>query len=303
MSVLRIARLDERGRWLRWRHLIAMTSARISAPIADTLFPVVLDWGLQRSSHGLFSVPTPWAARYFSRSLEFDCTVARIATDMPDWVLYAPEDSQTGHRIWHIHRFALGAGDWSGLLLPVVENTVFQEAQQLNAVDFRFREAQVYAAYREAMERGRPRMRNYVLLDSPARIDAYFLGFIELFESIALHGLQRRRAMRQKAATQPPATTRSKASWLRWFNRWSECDIGIAVGAQGTLHRLPGGQHRMAVAHVLNIGTVPVTARLIHADWVETQVTRYQQPPATAISTGFDKLREAATSPPEGSNN
>jgi hypothetical protein len=273
-----------------------MSAARLSAPIANAAFPVVLDRGLRRSSQGLFSVPTPWAVRYFGRSLELECAAVRIVSNMADWIHSAADDRPLEDRVWHSHRFALGGGDWSELLLPIHKNSVLQEAQQLKAVGLRFREIQAYADYREAMERGRPRRRNHVLLNSSARIDAYFAGFIALFESIAALGFQRRSALHQAAATHSTGTMRRKPGWLQWFREWSAGDIGVAVDAQGALHRLPGGQHRMAVAHALDLLTVPVTVRLVHADWVRRQMESGRQSPVAAVSTGLDALRQATHS-------
>lgn len=293
VNALRPARSSERDRRQRWRHQLAMAAATITAPFMGRAFPSVLERGWRYAARGHFAVPAPWFVHYFGPTLELETTPQRLESIMTDWISSTADPEPATGSVWHINRFALGGGDWSALLSPLFHNQVYQEALQLKAADLRFRETRTYADYCEAVARSQPRMRNYRLLDTRERVDAYFAAFIHLFESIGAHSLQRRRSLRRNASHQGAlAATRRKPGWLQWFNDWNERDIGVAVSAVGSLHRLPGGQHRMAVAHVLGLATVPVTVRLLHSAWVSSRMQELQQPLVPAIIAGLEALRE-----------
>jgi len=269
-----------------------MAASTITAPFIGRAFPSVLERGWRHAARGHFAVPAPWFVHYFGLALELETTPQHLESIMTDWISATADPEPATGSIWHINRFALGGGDWSALLSPLFHNQVYQEALQLKAAGLRFHETQTYADYCEAVACSRPRMRNYRLLDTRERVDAYFAGFAHLFESIAAHSLQRRRSLRRSACHQGAATTRRKPSWRLWFSEWNERDIGVAVSAVGSLHRLPGGQHRMAVAHILGLPTVPTTVRLLHSAWVSSRVQGLQQPLVPAIIAGLEALRE-----------
>lgn len=204
-----------------------------------------------RSGQAGFWLPQAYALRRFGSRLDLIIPADGLEALMLDVV-------EVGQRGFHSGRWFIGAGDWSGVLLPFIRHQISREAQELKAAALRFRDTRCYTAYRRRAEVGKPMVRNRLVLDTPAAVDAYFEGFVALFESIAEHGLRRR------------ADFSARGNWRvgrrRWLAELGEQDIGVALAADGRLVKLPGGQHRFAIARALDLQEVPVQVRLLHVD-------------------------------------
>jgi len=204
-----------------------------------------------RGGEAGFWLPQAHAVRRFSNRLDLSVRATTVESLLLDVV-------DLGDCPFHTGQCFIGAGDWSGVLLPFTRHQISREAQELNAAGLRFRDTRCYAAYRRRAEAGKPMVRNRLVLDTPAAVDAYFEGFVALFESIAEHGLRRR------------ADFAARGNWRvgrrRWLAELGEQDIGVALAADGRLVKLPGGQHRFAIARALDLQEVPVQVRLLHVD-------------------------------------
>ena len=227
----------------------------ILAPVcaARRTFLRRLGCALQQSRSGQagFWLPQVYALRRFGCQLDMIIPADAVEALMLDVV-------EVGQRSFHTGRWFIGAGDWSGVLLPFTRHQISREAKELKAAGLRFRDTRCYAAYRRRAEAGKPMVRNRLVLDTPAAVDAYFEGFVALFESIAEYGLRRR------------ADFAARGSWRvgrrRWLAELGEQDIGVALAADGRLVKLPGGQHRFAIARALGLKEVPVQLRLLHVE-------------------------------------
>lgn len=198
--------------------------------------------------------------------------LARLEHRLHDWF------RQGGHVLHTSHYFRLG-GDWAPLRTALDASPVVREARQLFATGFRFHDMPLYAHYCRRAEQGSPVLRSHVLLDSRERIDAYFGRYTELFRSVQDVGLQHRFAYRGLRVRRS-----GLGAWKQYWAEQGEQEIGIAIDHDGTLCRLPGGQHRTAVARVLGLSALPVQVRLVHSGWLKNQSAA---PPWLAIRQVF----------------
>lgn len=263
------------GQVRRWRGDVGLHT--VLAPLMGTqpVFARLLRVALAHARQGAagFWLPQPYALRRFGTRLDLTVPVSavggllfdgvdvagpRIAHSSPAVPKGAVERGRAAPhgRLFHTGHWFIGAGDWSPILLSFARHQVSREAQELAAADLRFRDTPVYARYRRRAEAGKPMVRNRLVLDTPAAVDVYFEGFVALFESIREHGLRRRAEFAGRRGW--------RAGGRRWLAELGEQDIGVALTAKGRLVKLPGGQHRFAIARALRLAAVPVQLRLLH---------------------------------------
>jgi hypothetical protein len=184
---------------------------------------------------------------------------AGVSLRLHDWFNYHGRSAHVGGF------FQLG-GNWQPLLSLIDDSLVMREAQQVHDAGFRFANTVIYDQYVRRIGMGKPVLRGKVVLDSIDLIDAYFSRYVALFRSIEADGLQHR-AVHDRVGPQRVGLN----GWRQRLAEWGEREIGVAIGENGQLLRLPGGQHRAAIARVLGLPLLPVQVRLVHADWLARQ--------------------------------
>jgi hypothetical protein len=199
---------------------------------------------------------------------------AAIKLRLADWV-------RCGGSRLHVSTRFLGAGDWSGISSSVLDSPVVREARAIFQHELNYRTVPAYARYRQRAQAGNPVRRNNIALSCPGLIDAYFQRFVDLFRSIQLYGVQSRKEYNSYAGLSRPSSIR------RLQTEWGEKEIGIAIGAEGQVYRLPGGQHRAAIAIVLGIDALPVQVRLVHSQWVLQRLAEHGGNISDAIARGI----------------
>lgn len=212
---------------------------------------------VQDASHGQFFMPRQIAEDAFGPHLQRSVPTSLLTHRLHDWVRF-------GFEITHTGDFFLSSADWGACLTAVAECAVLEEARQLQAADFHYRQTASFAHYLRCKAEGHPLVRNKVRLDTQAKVEAYFERFVALYESIAQHGFQPLRAARR-------LTTRfDRPSSVRGaFTAWGEKDLGIALSADYGAVLLPGGKHRLAIALVLGLPRIPVRVRMLHVSWLQ----------------------------------
>jgi hypothetical protein len=138
-------------------------------------------------------------------------------------------------------------------------------------VDLAYRSTGAYASLIKAAECGKPMWRQQILLDRRELIDLYFERFSALFRSIREHGVLSYNRLRERERAEP-----------------GERNVGVAIGCDGQLYRLPGGQHRTAIAKVLGLPSMPVEVRLIHTKWLSGVMSKSSHRPTDAVREGID---------------
>jgi hypothetical protein len=175
----------------------------------------------------------------------------------------------------------LDAGDWSGALMDVVQDHVWEEIHELVAADYDWRATRAYRRAKKAAQRGEPHVRSGRPLATPAELAAYFRRNVDLVRSVQRHGLVDLNGPR--LAFGRPAHGRARL----FTQEWSERNVGVAVDADGALVRLGPGRHRWAAACALGLETAPVEVRLVHAAWLRRAVEATGLRPDQALLEGL----------------
>jgi hypothetical protein len=187
-----------------------------------------------------FHVPLVWVEAAFGQLPTRTLAADQVATILADWV-------DCGSVIRNTTDYYLGSGDWAALIRSTDGDPVREEARQLYAAGLDYSRTEFFHALLEASERGEPQRRQGRELMTREDVQAYLHRFVRLFQSIESHGLLPNHAL--------------DAAGVR-FN--SDRGLGLAMDADGRLHRLQGGNHRWAIAQVLGLRHVPAEIRLHH---------------------------------------
>jgi hypothetical protein len=179
----------------------------------------------------------------------------------------------------------LGAGDWTPLLRVLRRSSSHREVSEIVAAGFDYRQTPSYRTSLDRASGDNPVKRNHVVLSSPGKVEAYFRHTAELCRSIGESGLLRRSDYGTRLASLARPSVR-----LPWIE-FGEVDIGVAVGAAGEVYRFASGKHRTAAAQVLQIRSMPVEIRMVHADWLVRQMEDTGLAPAAALRRGIETLR------------
>jgi hypothetical protein len=174
--------------------------------------------------------------------------------------------------------YFLGAGDWSRFLVPIAKSPAYRQAEQLHAVNPAFRRTASYRHFRKSVLAGRDVTLNHIRMDSLDKLDDYFRNYRRLLISAARHGIRRRPA----GNVHRRQLNEARPAWAEL----SERDVGVAIDADGGLHRIGPGKHRTAVAKVLGLERMPCEVRMVHVEWLRRAV------PVGDPSLA-DRLREA----------
>ncbi|HUF43863.1 MAG TPA: hypothetical protein VMN43_00840 [Aestuariivirgaceae bacterium] len=199
-------------------------------------------------------------------------------------------DRRIDHRLRHdgraynIRERFLGAGDWTPLLRRLERSSTHREVAEIVQAGFDYRAT---SSYRKGLDRSRgpkPMRRNFVLLSSPAKVEAYFRQTAEMCRSVQQLGILRRSSYGWR-----PASFATPSVRLPWIE-FGEVDIGIAIGPAGELYRFASGKHRTAAAQALKLKSMPVEIRLVHADWLARQMASTGLGPVAALRCGIETL-------------
>lgn len=187
-----------------------------------------------------FHLPLAWVEAAWGALPARACPVASVNTIVADWVA-------VNGRVRNTTDYFLGAGDWAPLIRATDDDPVRAEARQLREAGLVYTATAAYQQLAREIDRGAAPRRQGRALRTRADLDAYFRRFVRLYQAIEAHGMLPHHAL--------------DAPGLRYN---ADRALGIAVDADGTWHRLQGGNHRWAIAQVLGIETVPVELRLVH---------------------------------------
>lgn len=227
---------------------------------------------------GGFFIPSAFAEAILGEALFLEPPLSGLKLRLADWI-------RCRGATLHSDTYFLGSGDWRAIAEPIRDSPVFREAQELIACGFRYRQTEAYAGYLSAMADKRPIRRNRIPLSDRQRLEAYFLRFVELFRSIEKNGVLRQGEFSRRLLPGAPAMHRT--AWIEHGER----EIGAAIGATGEIFRLPGGQHRTAIAFALGLPRIPVQIRMVHADWLQQEMKKNHVQPVEAIRCGISRLR------------
>lgn len=208
-------------------------------------------------------------ARWFFGNLTFWIDPAVLTSRLHDQV------DDGAEKFWLSDRF-LDAGDWSALIGSETVLPEHQEMRELVRYRSSFRDAPTYRMLANRAASGQPARRLIMTLDSTEAVDRYFRHYLELIERIEVEGYRDRYEL---GVYQPPGGGGRRARLKGQHKR----NIGVAIGAKGELLRFLGGRHRTAIAQGLGLPSVPVEARLVHADWLREECRRTGRDPIASL--------------------
>lgn len=237
------------------RNLFHSANAHILHRLSPQLLHLLLKHNLDKPTHHSLTLPIAYAKSALDEHLTLNIDPTRLTHRLHDWVS-SDEDEQPRH----INDYFLCSADWSPALKPIARSPVYIEAVQLLDAGLDYKPTSAYQRYIKRLEKGITTTRNRSPLNTVEKINLYFERFVSLFRSIQRHGFLPLKEAR--IAAQPLNASSAIRSWR---TNYGESDLGIAIGASGELVALPGGQHRLAIALVLNLTSIPVQLRLVHA--------------------------------------
>lgn len=273
---------EYKSSWLRSKHRLKLTCYRLFACFDGGVRALdrALDLACARSRHdqGGFRLALPRVLRQLNTDLKVDVPTSTLRLGLHDWLT-------NGTRIVHPDAYFVGSGDWSAIAYALKDNVIVREAHELLDSGMAYRETSAYQAYLLQIRDGQPARRNRISLDSVEKVDRYFERFVSLFDSIRTKGL-----LRHDEVARGISRLRAVSPARRWLSEVLEQDIGVAVGADGTLYKLPGGQHRVAIAIALGLPVLPVEVRLVHQVWLRQALAAHPGRPLEALRRELQAL-------------
>ena len=250
---------NEWSKPVRARRARANAVSRWLAPLGGQrlVFPRLLTRALHHAERERDFTLSPYhALSYYGDRLLVEIDSASMTRFMIDWLT-------DGRRQVHtLDAFVSGAA-WQRFALPLHRTHVTRQVQELFAAGMDHTRTPTYDKMLESLRRGKPASRRRQTLDSEAAIEAYFADVRGLVESIRQHGVVSHR-------------TRSGAFV-------ADRDIGVALGPDGEIVKLAGGQHRVAIAAALGIPRIPVEVRMVHTGLLRAIMQREGLDPVEAV--------------------
>jgi hypothetical protein len=218
------------------------------------------------------------AVWYYGSTLHLEVDPARLTHRISDWV------RDTDGARWVGASF-LDAADWSAAITPLERSPIHREMQEIVAAGKDVRDTRAYRNLLHAIKLGRPSFRNNIRLASVEAVEAYLHYCRDLIKSMRKRGVVRhsetfafhRLRVKHRDARSPVHDS-------------TERDIGVAIADDGALIRHLGGKHRTAIAQALQLPSLPVEIRMVHADWLARQIERTGLPPHRALAEGIRSL-------------
>lgn len=227
-------RLKIRSKERVWRNFIAQ--------YIKIKFFYNLVWHFSLRSISPFAFHTSFIKNTFGSILKIECNVESLEHTMYDWI-------DADKIIFHCSDYFIMSGDWSELKMEFSKSPVMREVAELIEAKWNYRQTKTYASMVEKMNQGNPLTKQQIKMDAIKNIEDYFERFHKLYESIKSYGVLGVEALNN-------------------IGLKSEKDIGVAIDKDGKCIRLPGGQHRLAIAVALKIQKIPVEVRMIHRDLI-----------------------------------
>lgn len=255
---------NEWSKPVRARRARAIGLFRRLAPLAgqSLVFPHLLARALrQAETEEGFRLPPFYALAYYGDRLLIEIDPASMTRVMKAWLT-------DGRRQVHtLDAFVSGAA-WPRLTMPLHSTEVTRQVQELFAAGMDHTRTATYATMLRSLRDGQPASRRRQMLDSEAAIERYFADVRALVESIRAQGVMSHR-------------TRSATFAL-------DRDIGVALDVDGDIVKLPGGQHRVAIAAALGIQRIPVEVRMVHTGLLRRVMAKEGLSPVESVLAACD---------------
>jgi len=245
-------------------------AARVAAPLAAAILPWRLNRALSSPQPGktFASVSGASARWFFGRSLTFWTSPQKLGMRLDTQM------SDGGKHRLRSERF-IDHSDWSNAVRPEAKLIEHKTMVQLVRYRSAYPEMPVFRELLQRAKKGGPARRLQMHLTTEEMIHAYFRHYLDLIEDIEATGMKDRYALGPYFIPDGKGGSRLSPHQSR--------NIGVAVAPDNSLVRFLGGRHRLAIAQALGLTLVPVELRLVHADWMLSEVERTGLTPVEAI--------------------
>lgn len=147
-------------------------------------------------------------------------------------------------------------GDWDENSIPFEEHPVYRAISRRFEEGVEWEATELYRTYRRRLEEGDP----YWRCTTRSELNDYFDGIDELHRRIREEGYRsQRELLRERPDTAREANSDAPHPALN--------EIAVNVYRDGGMGKSWSGTHRLSVAKVLDVETIPVVVRTRHADW------------------------------------
>lgn len=226
---------------------------------SSIVFSIYLKYHMHLLQKGIgFSMHPLHAQYFFKKRIIINLPIEFLQYFMHDWVKL---DSNT----IHTSDYFLSNQNLISISHDVEKMQVYRLAKELASNNWNYKSTQSYQTFCTALEQGKPISKQHVLLNSTEAINAYFERFQKLHDSIKTHGLL------------------SNANFRQFGAQHQDREIGIAIDQSGNIIKLQGGQHRFALAKILNISHIPVEIRMVHTDLLQQICKIHKKSPIEAV--------------------
>lgn len=158
----------------------------------------------------------------------------------------------------------IGGGDWSGWIRDSRKTRVMSEMTALIRAHLDFRQTNQYNNRVKGLATGTVLHFQRGHQDSIQKIERYFENFVRMILLAERFGIIARPISRANCLDEAFTEEDIQELWCEL----SESNVGVAVDANGSLLRVGPGKHRVAVADVLGLPSVPCEVRLIHSKYL-----------------------------------
>jgi hypothetical protein len=156
-------------------------------------------------------------------------------------------------------------GDWGSSIVPYKGH---ESMWQIFVEGIPYQQTEQYREMRRHVDAG-IRHRNWPGCRTPQDVDQYFQDLFMAHDQIRVRGY---RSQAELGSGKP------------------HDEVGINVGPDGELIVIRGGTHRLALAHILGVPTMPVLVFGVHQDWAKRRYHRHGPPLDRALSLGLDEI-------------
>ena len=177
-----------------------------------------------------------------------------------------------GKRVKPKRHFVLG-GPWDIDAPYFSEDETCIDVVYMHVSNKHYKDSILYKRYLSRLQCNNPEIHHGKYLDTEEILDEYFQGFYSLYNSIKNDGYVSQRKMGGDEDT----------------------EIGIAIGRTGEPFHFRTGHHRLAMAKILDVESIPVVVHFVHREWVKKCIRKYKTLPSIAVSKGLEEMQKKVT--------
>lgn len=149
------------------------------------------------------------------------------------------------------------SGSWDRTQFePLDDHSIYQSIRSHFLNDVPWRETSLYKVYHEQIQSGDPNWK----CPTESDLHQYLSQIDQLYQSIQERGYKTQRELLEDS---PRVTRRSNNDAIHPILN----EVTVDIARDGTIAKSTSGDHRLAIAKVLNLNEIPVVVRTRHKQW------------------------------------